>query len=117
MATRQGGKSSRVKEVKVPWITVLDEEECNHVDDIDNIVLMEMLMEGGSGFEKGEALTLDDGRKTQRVVMEGTKRCRRNGQRRQDLRVLCPLSYYRDFKEGDECHGKYVIQTHTQGSE
>jgi hypothetical protein len=31
---REGGKSSRVKEVKVPWITVLDEEECNHVDDI-----------------------------------------------------------------------------------
>ena len=59
----------------------------------------EMLLKGGEGFEKGEALTLGDGSKAERVVMKGTTRCRRNGQRKQDLRVLRPLSYYGDFKE------------------
>jgi hypothetical protein len=57
----------------------------------------EMLMTGGEGFEKGEALTLADGTKVERVVMKGTTRCRRNGQRQQDLRVLRHLSYYGDY--------------------
>jgi hypothetical protein len=30
------GYCKRAKEVKVPWITVLDEEECNYEDDIDD---------------------------------------------------------------------------------
>ena len=61
--------------------------------------VVEMLMKGGAGFEKGEALTLDDGSKAERVVMKGTKRCRKNSQRQLDLRVMRSLSYYGDFKE------------------
>jgi hypothetical protein len=61
--------------------------------------VVEMLMKGGAGFQKGEALTLDDGTNAERIVIKGTKRCRKNCQRQPDLRVLRSLSYYGDFKE------------------
>jgi len=45
----------------------------------------EMLLKGGEGFEEGEALTLADGTKAERVVMKGTTRCHKNGEPQKDL--------------------------------
>jgi hypothetical protein len=76
----------------------------------------EMLMKGGEGFEKGEALTLADGTKAERVVMKGTTRCHKNGPRQTDLRVLRPLSYYGDFTPDgwlvsmEECDGDTLVR-------